>query len=398
MRVLVVDDNATNRRILHEMLINWRMKPVAAESAAAAMTALTRAADAGEPFRLVLTDCLMPDVDGFGLARAIQADPRFTDLRLIMLTSASVPHGRSRAAAAGFLAYLTKPVKQSELLDAIAGAFSSQPAASTVARGAVSKAIARAARPLGVLVAEDNAANQKLVTALLEQRGHGVVLARNGREAVSRAAERDFDVVLMDVQMPEMDGLEATAAIRFRERGTGRHLPILAMTAHAMAGDRERCLDAGMDGYIQKPLRPDELIAAIERAVGARADAPPGPRQDAGVDLDEKALLASYGGNGTLLCEVIEVFLAECPRTLETIRRAFERNDAGELAAAAHALKGSVGLFVQGGPYEVARRLEHAGRSGRIEQAGPLIAELEAGMDTLVDALSAVRSSVSSSP
>jgi PAS domain S-box-containing protein len=397
LKVLIVDDNATNRRILREMLINWRMTPSAVESAAAAMDTLTRAADAGNPFRLVLTDCLMPDVDGFGLAEAIKADPRFADLRLMMLTSATLPHGRRHASEAGFAAYLTKPAKQSELLDAIASAFSPA-AASTAPHGARAGAIGRAERPLRVLVAEDNAANQKLVIALLEQRGHTVVVAHNGREAVQHAAASHFDVVLMDVQMPEMDGLEATVAIRLQERGSGRHVPILAMTAHAMAGDRERCLEAGMDGYIQKPLRPSELMSAIEQALGPAPAAAPEWRPDPPAGLDEQALLVSYGGNRTLLGEVIEVFLAEYPKTLAAIRLAFERNDAGALAASAHALKGSVGLFVQEGPYEVARRIELAGRSGRLDQAGPLVAELEETMHAFVQSLSAARSSFSSSP
>jgi PAS domain S-box-containing protein len=400
LRVLVVDDNATNRRILLEMLANWRMKPVAVESAAVALAALAEAADAGEPFRLVLTDCLMPDVDGFGLANAIKGEGRFAAVPLIMLTSASIPHGRSRASEAGFAAYLAKPAKQSELLEAIGGVFSprSAPAHEPGGDRTSTITIVRAARPLRVLVAEDNAANQKLVISLLEQRGHSVVLAPNGREATRHAAAADFDVALMDVQMPEMDGLEATAAIRRQERATGRHLPILAMTAHAMAGDRERCLEAGMDGYIQKPLRPSELVAAIEQATGTGSTAASDAPADLGMRLDEGALLAAYGGNRTVLREVIEVFLAECPRTIETIREALERNDASQLAAAAHALKGSVGLFVQTGPYEVARQLELAGRSGRLDRVGPMVAELEAGMAALEAALSAARSSFSSSP
>jgi PAS domain S-box-containing protein len=399
LRVLIVDDSATHRRILEEMVGTWRMRATAVESAAAALDALDTAFKTGDPYRLALTDWLMPDVDGFRFAKAVRDDKRFAALQMIMLTSAGVSHGGKRAQDEGFVAYLTKPVKQSELLDAILNTFSPVPASRTPR-----KARSRPAgtRPLRVLVAEDNAPNQTLVTTLLHQRGHEVVLAPNGRKAVSRSADQVFDVVLMDVQMPEMDGLEATRAIRDRERLTGGHVPIVAMTAHAMAGDRERCLQAGMDGYVSKPLRPDELIEAIERVV---ADAPPpdGPADERGrapappagtAEVDSTTLLACYGGNRKLLGEVIRAFLLDSPMRLAAIGDAASSLNAHGMAAAAHALKGSVGLFVQDGAYDIARRLEAAAKENRPADFAALVADLESEMAALTLRLGEVSSSL----
>ena len=227
LRVLVVDDNATNRRILDEMLTSWRMKPRSVDGARAALAALVEAAGAGQPFRLVLSDALMPEVDGFALARAIKADPRLSGTRLIMLSSAGLPLGRSRARDAGFSACLSKPIKHSDLLDAIVTVFGAAAPTKRAPRRRPRRSSSPrvGTRPLRVLVAEDNATNQKLVVTLLEQRGHAVVVVPNGRLAVQRAGEETFDVILMDVQMPEMGGLEATAAIRERERSSGGHAP-----------------------------------------------------------------------------------------------------------------------------------------------------------------------------
>ena len=204
LRVLIVDDNATNRRILEETLTAWHMKPVSVDSARAALSALAEASEAGDPFRLVLTDALMPEVDGFMLAREIRSQPRLRDVKLIMLTSAGFSAGPARAEAANLAACLSKPVKQSELLDAILTAL--DPSLPSARPAAADRMARPPLRPLRILVAEDNPTNQKLVQTLLEQRGHTVVLVSTGREAVDRAGAEAFDVVLMDVQMPEMGG------------------------------------------------------------------------------------------------------------------------------------------------------------------------------------------------
>jgi PAS domain S-box-containing protein len=381
--VLVVDDNATNRRILEEMLTSWRMRPVSVDGAHAALVALREAAQAGTPFRLVLSDGLMPGVDGFALARAIRDDARLSDLRLIMLSSAGLSHGPERAIDAGFSAYLSKPVKQSDLLDAIVTAFG--PAVAVRQAAAANRAARRppaprpSARPLRILVAEDNATNQRLVTAVLESRGHSVAVAVNGRVAVDRAAAESFDVILMDVQMPELGGLEATAEIRAREQSTGAHVPIVAMTAHAMTGDRERCLAAGMDAYVSKPLRHDDLFGAIDALFISR----PADPVAAEPRLDEPALVAGFGGNRALLLEVAEVFLADSLGLMAAVRRAVDARDAAALVAPAHALKGSVGLFTQSGAYRTAQRLERIAKGGDLTGAAAACEELETEMAAL---------------
>jgi two-component system, sensor histidine kinase and response regulator len=370
LRVLIVDDNETNRVILQEMLANWHMQPTPVASAEAGLTALSDAADANRPFHLVLTDALMPDVDGFTLARRIRADSRFAGLKVIMLTSAGPQRGLRRTRAGTLTAQLTKPVKQSDLLDAILNAFAARATGRSPAPRAHARRPATGRRRLRILVAEDNPTNQKLVVALLRGHGHRVVTVADGRQAAAKAAESSFDLILMDVQMPEMDGFEATAAIREQERARGRQTPIVAMTAHAMAGDRERCLAGGMDAYVSKPLRVAQLLATID-SVTERGTAPPpdvpGRTAVAGAAaIDREALLASFGDDTKLVREVIRVFLADSPKQLGVLARAVARRDASAIASAAHAIKGSVGLFSTGAAYEAAQQLEQMARGGEL--------------------------------
>jgi CheY-like chemotaxis protein len=214
----------------------------------------------------------------------------------------------------------------------------------------------------------------------------------NGRLAVERTAKQRFDVILMDVQMPEMGGFEATAAIRERERETGAHTPIVALTAHAMAGDRERCLEAGMDGYISKPLRPDELFSAIDVMAPSGGG---GPAQGRGLStagrVDLTTLLANFGGREAVVKGVIDVFLEDAPNMLARLKQATTAKDAGELASAAHAIKGSVGLFLQGYAYESARRLEQYGKAGDLSELDAAYADVEGGVSRLMVELRAVR-------
>jgi CheY-like chemotaxis protein len=268
--VLVVDDNATNRRILDEVLRAWGLQPSLASGAAAAWERMQQAQRSGEPFRLVLTDAHMPQVDGFTLVEQIKGDPDLGRTVVVMLTSGDRPEDGQRCQQLGIAAYLLKPVKQSELLEAIEMALGlAGPAKAAVPVGAAPAP----ARRLCVLLAEDSLVNQKLAVALLERQGHVVTVANNGREALAASERQEFDLVLMDLQMPEMDGFEATLAIRLREQQSGRHLPIIAVTAHALKGDDTRCLAAGMDAYISKPIRARELYEAIDRVVpAARAD------------------------------------------------------------------------------------------------------------------------------
>ena len=269
--VLIVDDNATNRHLLEEMLLGWRMVPTLVASAPDALAALRMAQGLGRPFSLVLTDVQMPDMDGFTLAEAIKKDATIALAAVVMLTSAGRPGDAARCRALGVAAYLTKPIKRPDLHGAILLALSGQ-STERNRPALVTRHSLREARPTGrILLVEDNSVNQLIVRRLLEKRGHRVIVANNGRDALAAlddVAFATFDCVLMDVQMPQMNGFECTTIIREREQLTGFHLPIIAMTAHAMNGDRARCLAAGMDAYLSKPIDPDELVRLLDSAVG----------------------------------------------------------------------------------------------------------------------------------
>jgi signal transduction histidine kinase/CheY-like chemotaxis protein len=275
VKVLVADDNRTNRRILEGMLKRWGMNSTLVAAGEDALRALSSALKAGEPYRLVLTDMHMPKMDGFGLIERIRQHPNLSAAIIMMLTSAGHRGDALRCQELGVAAYLLKPIRQSELREAIArvlGAKEQNGVIPLITRYSLGDAVEPNA-VLRVLVAEDNAVNQRLAARMLEKRGHRVTMTANGLEAVEALANGNFDIVLMDIQMPEMDGLEATAEVRRREeRGGGTHMPIIALTANAMKGDRERCLAAGMDGYLSKPIVPrelDELLEAyLKRRIG----------------------------------------------------------------------------------------------------------------------------------
>jgi two-component system sensor histidine kinase/response regulator len=265
--VLVVDDNATNRRLLEAMLIGWRMAPTTVATALEALAALRAAQQAGQPFPLVLTDFQMPDADGFTLTAAIKKDPAIADATVVMLTSAGQPGDAARCREVGVAAYLPKPVRHSELRGAIVSALGVR-SVEQRRPALITRHSLREARQTGrILLVEDSKVNQMVATHLLERRGHTVVVADNGREALTilEAAGVGFGCVLMDVQMPEMDGFECTARIRDQEQITGRHLPIIALTAHALKEDEARCLAAGMDAYLSKPIQADVLFDLVER-------------------------------------------------------------------------------------------------------------------------------------
>jgi two-component system sensor histidine kinase/response regulator len=263
LSVLVVDDNATNRRVLQEMLLTWHMKPVLAESGPEALAILERTRVEGTPFALILLDAQMPEMDGFTVMEKIQQDAQLAKTDVIMLTSAGFRGDGARCRELGIKGYLTKPVKRSDLLDAINVVLGSP------SRGESSLVTLHSLREnrgrLRILLVEDNRTNQLLAMGLLEKRGHEVAVAENGADALETLDKQTFDLVLMDVQMPGMDGLQATQAIRKNESKSGKHIPIIAMTAHAMVGDQERCLEAGMDDYISKPIRPQQLVEVLER-------------------------------------------------------------------------------------------------------------------------------------
>jgi two-component system sensor histidine kinase/response regulator len=265
VHALIVDDNLTNRRILTEMLTRWGMKPVAVEGGPEALLALEDAKRRGEPFQLVLVDGQMPEMDGFMLAEQIKAHPGLATATIMMLTSSGQLGDSARCREIGVAAYLVKPTRAKELLESICSALQAEPrAAGKVPARAESRASGNGSR---VLLAEDNSVNQTLAVRLLEKRGYRVVVVDNGHAAVTTLESEVFDLVLMDIQMPEMNGFEATAEIREKEKSSGLHIPIVAMTANAMQGDEESCLAAGMDGYVSKPIRSVELFAAIENVL-----------------------------------------------------------------------------------------------------------------------------------
>jgi two-component system sensor histidine kinase/response regulator len=272
LRVLVVDDNATNRRLLDELLRGWGMVPLLAETATDALAALGAAQVSGTPFPLVLTDFQMPDADGFTLSGHIKSDPAIASAAIVMLTSAGLPGDAARCRELGIAAYLPKPIRRSELRHAIVAALA-VPLEESHRPPLVTRHSLRETRQTGrILLVEDNPVNQLLARRLLEKRGHTVVVASNGREALAilqAAGFAGFGCVLMDVQMPELDGLECTALIREHEKPTGGRLPIVAITAHAMDKDESRCLQAGMDAYLSKPIDPDQLFDVVERYIGS---------------------------------------------------------------------------------------------------------------------------------
>ena len=267
LAVLVVDDNAVNRRLLLEMLRRWQMKPIAVEGGQAALAQLKAAVKAGKPFSLVLLDAHMPQMDGFTLAEHIKQNPEFAGAIVMMLSSAGQRGDATRCRKLGVSAYLTKPIKQSELLQAILTVLGTSPTQQPPPEVVTRHSVRESRFSLRILVAEDNAVNQKLAERLLQRRGHTVIVVDNGRKVLEALQQQSFDLILMDVQMPEINGFEATAAVREKERETGGHLPIIALTANAMKGDRERCLEVGMDGYVAKPIRAQELFEAIENII-----------------------------------------------------------------------------------------------------------------------------------
>jgi signal transduction histidine kinase/CheY-like chemotaxis protein len=271
--VLIVDDNATNRRILHEILTHWQMQPQEADGGLAALAVLEESKGVGRHIPLVLLDAQMPEMDGFALAARIKEDPALADATILMLSSAGLPETTARCREMGIAIYLTKPITQSDLWDAIVTALHTTPTQRTI----IAPPLPQSAPPeprkrWRILLAEDNLVNQRLVVRMLEKQGHDVDVVGTGKEVLAALARQTFDLVLMDVQMPEMDGLEATTVIREQERATGAHLPIVALTAHAMKGDAEACRVAGMDAYLAKPMKAADLFATIDRLLPALAE------------------------------------------------------------------------------------------------------------------------------
>ena len=386
--ILVVDDNATNRRILDEILVNWGMRPTLVDGGRAALQALARAHYDGRPFTMVLLDYQMPEMDGFEVAARIKNHPELAATTIMMLSSVGERGDAVRCRKLGVAAYLTKPVRQSVLLEAILtvlGAASAPRDPSAEAPLVTRHSLREAQRRLRILLAEDNTVNQVVATRMLEKRGHQVTLAVNGRAALESWETGAFDVILMDIQMPELGGREATVAIRERERTRGGHIPIIAVTASAMKGDRELCFEAGMDGYVSKPLKLEILMEEIDRVT--RSAGVGGPDERTLAAGSEPSILDAFAGDVSLMRDVAEVFLEEEAMLRSRITAAVTAQDASALFSAAHGFKGSVGAFGAKEAMRAAARLEAEAQTSDLSNVAPALAALDAAADALRDEL-----------
>jgi signal transduction histidine kinase/DNA-binding response OmpR family regulator len=386
LSVLVVDDNATNRDILEQVLKQWEMRPVVVDGSHAALDALEHARALGKPFAFALIDFQMPDVDGFQLADEVRRRPDLGTPMLMMLSSVGQSADRIRCTELGVASYLTKPIRQSVLLDAMLEVLASreQLATTPVAQNSEPVADHRARRR--ILLAEDNAVNRLVVAAILAKHGHELVVVENGIEALAAVQRGSFDAVLMDVQMPEMDGLEATAAIRGAELGTGRRVPIIALTAHAMKGDRDACLAAGMDAYLSKPVHPAALLDAIEEATKGIPQALIEVVSN-DVPFDREGLLARVEGDLGLVNQLIAAFDNESRRVMGDLRHALAAGDGKRIKRLAHSLKGAASNLGGTAVATSALALEVMGRDNALAGANAQFAVLEAELVQLDGAL-----------
>jgi signal transduction histidine kinase/DNA-binding response OmpR family regulator len=387
--VLVVDDNSTNRQILNELLSHWGMRPTLAENGKRGIEILEQARVNGPAFPLILLDSHMPDMDGFTFAKRVKGDPRFKGSIIMMLTSGGQRGDGLRCRDLRISAYLVKPIQQTELLEAILTVLGHKPETSDQPPTLVTRHSLREDRhPLRILLAEDNPVNQMVAVRLLEKMGHTVTVAANGCDAVRIVEEQHFDLVLMDMQMPEMGGFEATRLIREKEDVTQKHTPVIAMTAHAMKGDREQCLAAGMDGYVAKPIRQPELLAEIERFTRSPERIPQKPPAPSGDDcIDWQTAWANLEGDRNLLSELALLFLDDLPQQIEAIHRSVDMRQAHDLERLAHRLKASVGNFAAKPAFEAAFHVEQIARRGDFEQAPQAVEVLDHEIRRLQGAL-----------
>ena len=398
-RVLVVDDNETNRLILDEMLRNWGMAVTCVPGADEAVEMIREAKATDSPFALVLSDVNMPDRDGFDLAGELQSDESLTEAVILMLTSGDRSDEVQRARELGVASYLRKPVKQSELFDAIVAALGvdSTDADDEASVAATSDAKPIDLPPLRVLLVEDSIVNQKLALGLLNRWGHSVTVAANGVEAVLQNSSSEFDFILMDVQMPEMDGLEATKRIREHEEqqriegNVDRHVPIIAMTAHAMQGDREACLEAGMDAYVSKPVRswqlleeiaaffPDSVTQELESEAVSENEAASEP--DARWQVDWPAALKVVNGDRELLQEIAGAFLQEVATVMSGLEKSLAEQDDATAGRLAHTIKASFRTIGVVSAHDVAYECEKAAKGGQLEIVTERLPELQAAAE-----------------
>jgi signal transduction histidine kinase/DNA-binding response OmpR family regulator len=394
VKALIVDDNRTNRRILEGILSRWGMVPTVACDGEQALNLYQAGIEQGNPFSLILTDMHMPKMDGFDLIERLKANSVPCDTTIMMLTSGGQRGDAQKCHELGIAAYLLKPVRQSELREAIIRVLSSRESKDLtpmVTRSSL-RETADGSKSLKILVAEDNLVNQKLATRLLEKRDHCVAVVLNGREALAALEKDAYDLVLMDIQMPEMDGLEATTILREREESTGRHQHVIAMTALAMNGDRERCIAAGMDGYLSKPIRSQELDEALDsfltKKQGLPAESHSVPPLNNSVEVCQ--LLDRIEDDRSLLAELIEIFRREYPDNLQAAQRAIELQSAEDLQRAGHTLRGALGNLSATRASALAAELEAAGRKKDLIGTQAIFDKLVPELSNVIRALEAL--------
>ena len=379
VRTLIVDDNATNRRILAEMVRSWGLRALTVPGVEAALDELRRGIRGGDPVRLVLSDVQMPESDGFELARAVHDDPALGHPPIVLLTSGGLPDAAT-ADAAGVAASLFKPVKHSELLETIQAVMGVARARTPAARNATASTIA----PINVLLAEDSLANQRLAVGMLEKQGHRVTVVGTGAAAVDACMAQPFDVVVMDLQMPEMDGFEAVRAIRQREREThAAPTPIVALTARAMADDEALCRRAGFDGYLAKPFRSQQLHEALAAIVPSRPAVKPVEAPEPGSRLDWAAAVDAVEGDRVLLGKVVRGFLDQYPSLVVDLEAGLDASDLPAVQRVAHTLGGSLRMFDGARVVDLARQLESVCRDGAREEAAPAWRMLQEELDAV---------------
>ncbi len=414
--VIVIDDNRTNQIICEEMLINWGMKPTSVDGGQDGLDAIERAAKAGAPYKLALVDVMMPGMDGLQMVEQLRARRMAESMKIIVLSSASRPEDKSRARELGIEYCMTKPVAQSDLLNSITTVMGT----ASIEDTSMSASLAERSEefvPRNILLAEDGAVNRRVAVTLLEKRGHVVTAVENGRLAVDAYRSQEFDLILMDVQMPELDGFEATAEIRKSEAASEGHIPIVAITAHAMKGDRQRCLDAGMDDYISKPFRPHELYSTIERLTASESETTEAklvhelsgsaslfvkpmpadkPKPDAAIlpkkptqsVFDYDSALENVGGSEQIFVEMVDLFQLECPKQMDELQQAYQSGNAEAVMRAAHTLKSSVALFGAEAATTAARNIETLGSAGKLDDYPAAWEELKMQVENLLEALS----------
>jgi PAS domain S-box-containing protein len=384
LKILVVDDNPINRSILLEQLHSWGCQPEEAPDGERALAKLREAMEACSPFDLGILDMTMPGMDGTMLGRKIKSDPKLCSTALVMLTSRGNRGDAQEMQKIGFAAYLTKPIKGSQLRNCLALVVARKSPESKiepmplVTRYSVAENNKRRIR---ILLAEDNIINQKVALRHLERIGYRADAVANGKEVLSALERIPYDLILMDVQMPEMDGFEATATMRRKERETGGHIPIIAMTAHALKGDRERCLEAGMDDYVPKPIEPQGLIEVIARWVDkaglGKTEGPPIESTEEKEIFDKKGALERLGEDEELFTEILGMFLDDAPNQIEQMQKQLEAEDLSGLERQAHSLKGAVMNIGGNALQKVAFAIELAARNGELDKARLLVAKIQ---------------------